>query len=278
MVLLSSVVSTEPLRVRPRRARTLLLRALCRKTMALRNYRTRCLEVRLLPLCSVYNSRIKLALLTGCFLSSEAIYDIFKMTQPISCGSSLATGNSLVAQPFSWKQQNYYCTAYQQHISGLEQLCRVCGERLGSSQCSYQLQSILSTTFGIRVDEDNPLIHPPRYRHRCRGVTYHTAKKGELYKHQRQLFSWTVHASDTECTHNTHTHTHTHTHKTPSFSSSSSFCVASSLSLNRRQHPKTPPEVVWLGGSAGLYSNMSACTCVHVYMYMYNVRIYKCQW
>ena len=115
MVLLRSVVSTELLRVRPRHARTLLLRALFRKTMALRNYCTRCLEVRLLPRCSVYNSRIKLALLTGCVLSSEAIYGIFKMTQPISCGSSLATGNSLIAQPFMIATK---CTIVQ-HVNNI---------------------------------------------------------------------------------------------------------------------------------------------------------------
>ena len=77
----------------------------------------------------------------------------------------------------------------------------MCGEALNRSACSYptsKSQSILQRAFGLEIENDDPQIHPPRYCHRCRGVTYHTLKKGPLYRHRRQIFKWTKHA-EKEC-------------------------------------------------------------------------------
>ena len=67
------------------------------------------------------------------------------------------------------------------HNEALAKLCRVCGQLLSaagrSTYCTKNNQSLLKSVFGIESEHDDPQVHPQRYCHRCRGVTYHTAKK-----------------------------------------------------------------------------------------------------
>ena len=95
------------------------------------------------------------------------------------------------------------------HHSNLHKLCRICGDPLrAGGRNSYRTknsQSILKTAFGVDVDHDDPHVHPESYCHRCRGVTYHAAKKGELFRHHREVFQLSEHSQGqcSICTHMT---------------------------------------------------------------------------
>ena len=93
------------------------------------------------------------------------------------------------------------------HNEGLAKLCRVCGQLLSaagkSTHCTKNSQSLLKSTFGIEVEHDDLQVHPERYCHRCRGVTYHRARKEGLYRHHTEVFQWSAHTEEScrICTH-----------------------------------------------------------------------------
>ena len=87
------------------------------------------------------------------------------------------------------------------HNEALAKLCRVCGQLLSaagrSTYCTKSSQSLLKSVFGIESEHDDPQVHPQRYCHHCRGVTYHTGKKeGGLYKHHTEVFRWSPHTDE----------------------------------------------------------------------------------
>ena len=87
------------------------------------------------------------------------------------------------------------------HIIALEQLCRVCGEKVKPAKKRRTLYKCtdhtidLHKTFGIDVQHDKPSIHPQHFCQSCKGAIYHHKTKGEVL---HSVVNWKCH-NDEAC-------------------------------------------------------------------------------
>ncbi len=89
----------------------------------------------------------------------------------------------------------------EDHISGLNKLCRVCGAKLAKGKSARQYGCMKYTTdlneiFSIDVSLDLPHIHPSNFCHPCKNIIYHckkAVKEDRTNKIRKHIQTWEDH-------------------------------------------------------------------------------------
>ena len=86
------------------------------------------------------------------------------------------------------------------HQNELQKFCRVCAKRLSRNRVSFrceQYADMLATTFGVKISDDSPAIHPLLMCHPCYSVLQRSKKaawSGRQFHHSVDVFKWTAHS------------------------------------------------------------------------------------
>ena len=90
------------------------------------------------------------------------------------------------------------------HSEELQKYCRVCGKRLSRFRVKYKCEKRsedLAQTFGLRIADDDPAIHPLEFCHGCYNVMMRARRARDtdrFYTPCVELFKWRAHESDSD--------------------------------------------------------------------------------